>query len=377
MAQKIVITGARGFVGRNLLEALLKNDDDIFFPICRSKASMDAIIERQPGESERLRFISGDIEFPYCKIPDPLTTFGGEVDFLIHSAADTDFSLDKTEAERVAMYATNVTGTKNVIDLARILKPKRIIYFSTAYASGNNAGLIPDENVIVNNGWKNYYEETKHLARELMLKSGLPFSIINPTIVIGNSDNGDAEGEKRMIYGYLHAMYVATRFKLARLHRQDGSRRMSYLDYFNSVSPGNEFDCNIKLVGIKDTIKNVVPVDQLVNACTAVMNSDNSIGRCYNVGGTELPIGFMLDSMQKALKIKGFRFEPGFNGESTDPIESGLTKELAPYKPYVTISDPSWDDSNLRSLGVVFPKITPEKFDEMMVHYVENYLLKR
>lgn len=378
MVRNIVITGARGFVGRNLLEAMLKNDDEnIFYPICRSMESMGAIADRQPGERDRLKFVSGDISFPYCNIPNPVNVFGGNVDLLIHSAADTDFSEDKTEAERVAMYATNVLGTKNVIDLARIIKPKKILYISTAYASGKNKGIIPDENVLVNEGFNNYYEETKYEARQLMLNSNLPFTIINPTIVIGNSDNGDAEGEKRMIYGYLHAMYVATKFKLYRMNKKENNKRMGYADYFKSVKSGEELDCDIRLVGNEKTIKNVVPVDQLVEACIAAIDSPNSIGRTYNVGGTEFTIGEMLNSMQRALKIKGFRFEPCWDGKTQDPIEEGLTKELAPYKPYVTISDPTWDDKNLRSLGVNLPKINPSKFDHMMSHYVDNYLIRK
>lgn len=373
MGQKIAITGARGFVGRNLLEALLKRDDDIFYPICRSKASMDAIEERQPGEKERLKFVLGDIEHPYCNISDPSRAFDGNIDLLIHSAADTDFSLDKTEAERVAMYKTNVLGTRNVIDLAKIIKPKKLIYLSTAYASGKKKGPIADEGVKVTEGFNNYYEETKYEARQLMLESGLPFAIINPTIVIGSSLDGDAEGEKRMIYGYLQAMYFAATF---RIPKNGESRKSAYINYLKSVNPGDEIDCNMRLVGHRDTIKNLIPVDQLVDACLAVIESPNSLGKTYNVPGTEFTIGSMLESMQRALKIKGFRFDPTFDGISnTDALEKRVSQELAPYKPYVTISDPTWENSNLNSLGVSFPQITPKKFDEMMIHYVENYLV--
>ena len=176
-----------------------------------------------------------------------------------------------------------------------------------------------------------------------------------------------------MIYGYLHAMHAATRFRIPKI----GGKRPTYNHYFESVKPGEEIDCDIRLVGNKQVMKNVVPVDQLVKASIAVMNSQESIGRVYNVGGTEFTIGFMLDSMQKALKVKGFRFDPEWNGTGKDGIERGLADELAPYRPYVTISDPTWDNSNLKSLGINFPRITPEKFDEMMIHYVENYLLGR
>jgi nucleoside-diphosphate-sugar epimerase len=374
MGKKIVITGARGFVGRKLLEDMLDRNGDLFFPICRSLKSMESIQERQ-GKHGNINCVFGNIEDPFCGISNPLETFGGTVDTIIHLAADTDFSQDKTDAERAQMYSTNVLGTQNVIDLAKILHPRRFLYFSTAYASGNNDGVIPDEGVVVRKGFKNYYEETKQEARRRVFDSGLPFTVVNPTIVIGDSKNGDAEGEDRMIYGYFRAMYVGARLRL--LAGSKKGKRITYEEYYKNTESGEEMDCGVRLVGNPNTIKNVVPVDYLTFACIKMLEDDSSIGKGYNVGGTEFSVQEMLDSMQRAMKIKGFNFDPTFNGVTNDNLERGLARELSPYRPYVTIPDPTWDDKNLRELGVVFPKITQEKFEVMMQHYVQNYLLKK
>lgn len=121
---RLVVTGASGFVGRHLLDAL-RHDYHIFGLARRSQSESGAPVHPnitwwQVDIGDRL-----PLEQAFARIRD-----GGGADVLIHLAAHYDFTGENhTEYER-----TNVTGLRNVLDLSRGLGLRRFVFSSSLAA---------------------------------------------------------------------------------------------------------------------------------------------------------------------------------------------------------------------------------------------------
>jgi len=121
---RLIVTGASGFIGRHLLEAV-KEDYRIFGLARRSQARSGAPVhpniswfQVDIGEREALERVMGKIRE------------GGGADILIHLAAHYDFTGDKHPEYR----RTNVHGLENVLDLSWGLGLKRFVFSSSLAA---------------------------------------------------------------------------------------------------------------------------------------------------------------------------------------------------------------------------------------------------
>ena len=134
---QIIVTGASGFIGRNLL-AYLRENYHIF---CIARRSG---LEAEIPFHANIEWIQWDIsnEAGIADIAHYIKERGG-VKFIIHLAGYYDFDYDdKPEYER-----TNVQGTKNVLELGRLLDIKRFIFASSlAACSFGPRKLIINEN---------------------------------------------------------------------------------------------------------------------------------------------------------------------------------------------------------------------------------------
>lgn len=117
-----------------------------------------------------------------------------DVETVYHLAANVDFTSNWKD-----MYAANVTGTKNLIELALESEVKRFVFASSIAAMGKKLSHIPaDESEPCRPG--DPYGKSKLEAEQLLLKAheenGLPVSIVRPAMVYGRD----------FFEGYLYVM---------------------------------------------------------------------------------------------------------------------------------------------------------------------------
>jgi nucleoside-diphosphate-sugar epimerase len=120
----IVITGASGFIGSNILDFL--KDEYIIFAIAR-RSRKEANIPYHPN-----------LHWLQCDISNPTTVNeaaqyindNGGADFILHLAAFYDFTYKNNPAYQLV----NVEGTKNMLEFASRLNPKRFIFASSIAA---------------------------------------------------------------------------------------------------------------------------------------------------------------------------------------------------------------------------------------------------
>jgi len=198
----VLLTGATGFLGMELLVRLLERSDRDIVTIVRAaddreaEARMDGVLETLfapqdiPAARQRVRAVAGDLERRGLGLAaatrDRLTS---EISAVAHCAASISFSLPLEEARRI-----NVTGTHAVMALASQAYARgaleRVVHVSTAYVAGDRAGRVRESQRYVGQSFRNTYEQTKLEAESLVDDSDLPTAILRPSIVVGDSVTG-------------------------------------------------------------------------------------------------------------------------------------------------------------------------------------------
>jgi len=222
--KKFLITGGSGFIGTNLVEALVKQNFSVL--------SLDS---SKPLKERHVPFWKKVDILDYPALESEILKFDPEV--ILHLAAVTD--LNGTTHE---YYSANTVGTQNIIDISRKLTSlKKIIFTSSMYVC--RPGYIP----------KNYddykphtlYGESKVKGEEIVkaLKtSNFEWVIIRPTSIWGPWFN------------------------------------IPYIDFFNIVYQGKYFDFG------RTCTKTYGFVDNTIFQIQKLVDTPNLHGRTFYIG---------------------------------------------------------------------------------------------
>jgi long-chain acyl-CoA synthetase len=197
----VLLTGATGFVGREILSRFLARGDRHVFALVRADDD-DRAAERLPLH-DGLTAVAGDIEERELGLSEEASELlRQEVTTVLHCAASVSFDLPLAESRSV-----NVEGTRRVLEFARSCdRLERLSYVSTAYVAGEPGGIFREDELAVGQEFRNPYERSKFEA-ELALRSEggeLPLQILRPSIVVGDSSTGRISSFN-VLYGPLKA----------------------------------------------------------------------------------------------------------------------------------------------------------------------------
>ncbi len=181
----ILVTGATGFVGRNLIMSLSKKRDNLIGQFRREKKL----------EETRLFFISKNKEEVFDRIiwrKADITNFS-EVESLFddviqvyHCAAYVSMAFYKTSY----LNLVNITGTTYIVDNSIKKKIKKLCFISSIAAIGEGT----KEEITEDTQWnpevdKTPYSYSKYGSEMEVWRAsqeGVPVVILNPGIIIGN-----------------------------------------------------------------------------------------------------------------------------------------------------------------------------------------------
>jgi dihydroflavonol-4-reductase len=183
---KIFLTGTSGLLGNNTALELLKRGHQVK-GLFRHESEA-ALLERH----EHFELFFGDITDR-----DRMIEGVKGCDAVIHTAADTSQWPDRSPA----FVATNVEGTRNLVEAAKLAGVRRGVFVSTANSLGFGSRENPgDENTPPN--FEQYgigYMETKYEAQQIVLREArendCPFLVVNPTFMIGPRDFKPSSGQ--------------------------------------------------------------------------------------------------------------------------------------------------------------------------------------
>lgn len=174
---KAFITGGAGFIGRRVVEKLVRRGYDVTALVhSQSSAAVIQALGALP--------VWGDVSARASMIHAMTGS-----DIVFHLAGR--YKIGDPDREKTAR--TNIDGTRNVLELAFQLEIPRIIYTSTIAVYGNTLGLSPTETYSPPSGsFATEYDRSKYIARyEIalpLIDRGAPIIILMPGVTYGPGD---------------------------------------------------------------------------------------------------------------------------------------------------------------------------------------------
>ena len=197
--KKVLITGADGVLGSNLVREFLKR-------------AYEVSVFLLPSSKDPLTLAGLPLNYYYGNILDEneISNAVDNHDFVVHAAASTIVYPARLEL----INKVNIDGTKNVIKSVLKHKVKRLIHVGTAnsfsYGSEENPGT--EKNPYGAHVYGMDYMDSKRKAQDVVLEAtqnkGLDAVVVNPTFMIGPYDSKPSSGsmiialKNRKIPGY-------------------------------------------------------------------------------------------------------------------------------------------------------------------------------
>ncbi len=185
------VTGATGFIGRHLLEALLERQAGDIHVLVRdgSVARLEALVARL-GASGRVRPVIGDLLAPRLGLDDAaVEALRGEIDHFFHLAAIYDMT---AAAER--NDAVNVGGTGRALELAAAIGARRFHHVSSVAVAGLHPGMFREDMFDEGQKLPSAYHRTKFESERLVREqTAVPWRVYRPSIVVGHSQTGEMD----------------------------------------------------------------------------------------------------------------------------------------------------------------------------------------
>lgn len=243
---RYVVTGGTGFIGRRVVARLLDSQPDAQVWVLVRRESLGRFERLAADWGERAKPLVGAL--PELQLTDETIAELGSIDHVVHCAAIYDITAGEAEQR-----ATNVEGTRAVIELARRLGAT-LHHVSSIAVAGDFPGEYTEDDFDVGQPLPTPYHRTKFEAELLVRTSpGLRYRIYRPAVVVGDSRTGEMDKVDGPYY------FFGVLAKLAVLPR---------------LTP----------IMLPDTGRtNIVPVDYVVDALVALMHADGLDGRTFHL----------------------------------------------------------------------------------------------
>jgi NAD(P)-dependent dehydrogenase (short-subunit alcohol dehydrogenase family) len=265
------VTGATGFIGRNLVEQLLEREGTIYVLVREgSKGRLAELRNRWGVDESRVVGIVGDLSEPGLGVSEEdLTRIQGNVDHLFHLAAIYDMTAD-AESQRVA----NVEGTRHMVEFAELVEAGRVHMVSSIAAAGLYKGTWREDMFEEAQNLDTHpYFQTKHES-EAVVRNELerPWRVYRPGIVVGHSETGEMDKVDGPYYF----------FKLIRRIRNTVPQWMP-------------------MPGVEGREINIVPVDFVVRAMDHIAHLDGLDDKAFHLTDPDPPTaGELIDTFAGA-----------------------------------------------------------------------------
>lgn len=299
---KVLVTGAGGFIGSHLCEALVEKGYEVKAFVRYNSRNFWGWIENSPYKST-IEVVAGDIR-DYDSVEDAVKG----VDMVFHLAAL--IGIPYSYVSPLAYIKTNIEGAYNILQAARESNAKKVIHTSTSevYGTAQFVPIMEDHPINPQSPYSATKASADFLALSFYHSFDLPLAIIRPFNTYGPRQSARAviptiitqilSGKRKIKTGSLHP-----------------TRDLTY---------------------VKDTVESFI----------AVAESEKSIGEVINIGmNFEISIGDLGKLISKLMNVE---------------IEMEVEKERQ--RPEKSEVERLWaDNKKAKELLGWFPKYTLEK----------------
>ena len=176
------VTGATGFIGRHLVEELLKREGTIYALVREgSRGKIESLAQRL-GAGDRIVAVPGDLSKPGLGVDG----FDEKIDHLFHLAAVYDMAASDEE-----MHRSNVDGTRHVVQFANEHDVGRFHHVSSIAVAGAYKGVWQEEMFDEDQKLPHAYHSTKYESEKVARNEvETKLIVFRPAIVLGHSETG-------------------------------------------------------------------------------------------------------------------------------------------------------------------------------------------
>jgi len=187
-----LVTGATGFIGRNLVQRLLRREGTVYALVrAGSRGRLEELRTAWGPDGARVVPVAGDLAQPGLGVAEEdLLTLRGDVDHLFHLAAVYDMAAG-AEAQEVA----NVEGTRHAVELAGAIEAGCFHQVSSIAAAGLYRGewredMFEEAERLDTHPYFRTKHESERVVREECRR---PWRVYRPGIVVGDSRTGEID----------------------------------------------------------------------------------------------------------------------------------------------------------------------------------------
>ena len=204
-----IITGASGHLGSLIVAGLLAESEKRLVLPVRSTHTRDSVLapvvaelkasgcRAAPALLDRVTVVPLPPTAEIPKLSGALRELGA--DEIIHAAGCVDyFNTHK-------LNVGNLELTRALVALGQALDVRRFFFISTAFCSGYYDGKIPETLHAEPDADPTAYTRSKRDAESIVAASGLPYIMVRPSVVVGDSRDGRYSGKRYGIYQLWHA----------------------------------------------------------------------------------------------------------------------------------------------------------------------------
>jgi NAD(P)-dependent dehydrogenase (short-subunit alcohol dehydrogenase family) len=358
------VTGATGFIGRNLVQRLLQREGTVYALVrAGSRGRLEELRTAWGADGARVVPVSGDLSRQGLGVSEEdLLTLRGGVDHFFHLAAIYDMAAG-AEAQEVA----NVEGTRHAVELAGAIEAGCFHQVSSIAAAGLYKGTWREDMFEQAEDLDTHpYFRTKHESERVVREEcGRPWRVYRPGIVVGDSRTGEIDKVDGPYYF----------FKLLQRARR--------------VLPAW-----LPTVGVEGGEINIVPVDFVAAALDHIAHQPGLDGRTFHLtdpdprsaGEVVNLFARAADAPQAALRLDsdltdpatslvrtGLRFLPPARRLAEAALgEAGIPAGVLNYVNYPTHFDSTATQAALEGSGIAAPPL--ETYADRVWDYWERNL---
>src|SRR6059058_1581237 len=179
------VTGATGFIGRHLVDELLKREGTIYALVREGSRGRLEELGEKLGAGDRLVPVVGDLSKDALGVKD----FDEKIDHFFHLAAIYDMAADEEE-----MMTANVEGTRHVVEFVNAHDVGRFHHTSSIAVAGQYKGLFREYMFDEGQKLAHAYHRSKFESEKLVRDEvKVPLRVYRPGIVVGHSQTGEMD----------------------------------------------------------------------------------------------------------------------------------------------------------------------------------------
>ncbi len=328
----VLVTGATGFIGREVVRGLLMSGRPVL-ALARRRDGQTA--EKRVAEAvgvvpdgRRLRVIEGDLTGPGSGLDEAERVDLREtVETVIHCAGDTTLFPEAMKTFR----AGHIDGPVRMLRWLGAGRLRRWAHLSTAYVCGRRSGNVLERDGDLGQSFHNPYErvklESEAAMRKVGAELGIDVRVFRPSIVVGAAPETPGGNPSNLFFHFI-------RMAAALADLTNGS------------------EVKLRIEAVPRARFNIVPVEYVAAALVALAEHPDGAQETFHLVVSDAPTQeAMLAMIGKHLGVRGLSLVDCRRApiQKPSPLERTLARMLSTYRDYLE-QDVHFDDACTRRL---------------------------